>query len=159
MTDRRFVLRSSLVAACAALLGLTACASGMYGSTTRAPSATGVLLTGNLTGAQEVPPNTRPATGTAEVRFDKDSRVLTYKVTYTGLSGPVTGAHIHGPASPGANAPVVVPFTPGTEGQFSGQATLSAAQAGDLLAGLYYVNVHTAAHPGGEIRAQLRLAP
>jgi len=159
MTDRRFVLRSSLVAACAAALGLTACASGTYGSGDRTAAPAGVRLTGSLNGAQEVPPNTRPGTGMAEVRFDKDSRVLTYQVTYSGLSGPVTGAHIHGPAAPGANAPVVVPFTPGTEGQVSGQATLSAAQAGDLLAGLYYVNVHTAAHPGGEIRAQLRLAP
>lgn len=162
MTDRLPMLRSFLAAAAvtSAVLGLSACAGGSGGSGTRPGSV--VTLAGTLTGAQEVPSNTRAGQGVAQVRFDKDSRVLTYRVTYTGLSGPVSGAHIHGPAAPGANAPVVVPFTlvtPATEGTLAGQAALDPTQAGDLLAGLYYVNIHTAAHPGGEIRAQLRLAP
>ncbi len=174
MISSRVVTRSLLVAAAAAsALGLAACAGhtmghhhgqaagqpGYGGGMHRAMGAQAVMLTASLSGAQEVPPNTRPGTGTAEVRFDKDTRVLTYKVTYSGLSGPVIGAHIHGPAGPGANAPVVVPFSPAADGSLSGTATLNPTQAGDLLAGLYYVNLHTAAHPPGEIRGQLRLAP
>lgn len=135
---------------------------GLYGSAPApmpARVSSVVTLTASLSGAQEVPPNTRPGTGMADIRFDKDTRVLTYRVTHSGLSGPLTGAHIHGPAAPGANAGVVVPFSPAADGSISGTATLNPTQAGDLLAGLYYVNLHTAAHPGGEIRGQLRLQP
>lgn len=165
-TATRSVLRSSLASATVlAALALAGCAQ--YTRSQPATGATGmparisqgVVLTASMNGAQEVPANTRTATGKAEVRFDKDTRVLTYQVTYIGLSGPVTGAHIHGPAAPGVNGPVVVPFGAPADGTFTGTATLNPTQAGDLLAGLYYVNVHTAAHPGGEIRGQLRLQP
>ena len=63
-------------------------------------------------------------------------------------------AHIHGPAEPGANAPPVVPFA-NAASPISGTATLTDAQAADLMAGKYYVNVHTAANRGGEIRGQI----
>ena len=71
-------------------------------------------------------------------------------------TGPATMAHIHGPAAKGANAGVVVPF-PGAPGQAAveGKAKLTPTQYGDLAAGLYYVNVHTAQYPGGEVRGQL----
>lgn len=122
------------------------------------PASQVVLLTAQLNGAQEVPPTPGGGTGQGEFRFNKDTRELTYQVTYSGLSGPATGGHIHGPAAAGANAGVVVPFA-NPNSPISGKATLNPTQAGDLLAGLYYVNVHTAAFPGGEIRGQLRLAP
>jgi hypothetical protein len=77
------------------------------------------------------------------------------KVTFTGLSGEVTGAHIHGPASPGENAGVVIPFMTGLSGTITGQTNLTSAQALDLAAGRWYVNIHTVAFPGGEIRGQL----
>jgi hypothetical protein len=80
--------------------------------------------------------------------------VLTYKVTYSGLTGPATMGHIHGPALPGANAGVVVPFA-NPASPVSGTATLTAAQIADLTAGKYYANIHTAANPGGEIRGQI----
>ena len=67
---------------------------------------------------------------------------------------PAMAAHIHGPADPGANAPPVVPFAAATS-PISGTATLTDAQAADLAAGKYYVNVHTAANRGGEIRGQI----
>jgi Cu/Zn superoxide dismutase len=92
--------------------------------------------------------------GTAAVTYDTVSKALTYKVDYDGLTGPATMAHIHGPADPGANAGVQVPFTAAGAG-FAGTATLTDAQAADLQAGKYYVNVHTAANRGGEIRGQL----
>lgn len=130
--------------------------AGMGGMMSRPAQV--VTLTAALSGAQEVPPNDKSATGQAEVTFNKDTQELKYRVTYAGLSGPATGAHIHGPAAAGANGPVVVPFaSPGSP--ISGEARLNPTQAGDLLAGLYYVNIHTAAHPGGEIRGQLRLRP
>lgn len=109
-----------------------------------------------LTGAEEVPPVATGARGMAEVQFNTNTNALSWKVTYSGLSGPATGAHIHGPAGPGQNAGVVVPFANVTMQPIQGQTTLTAAQVADLVAGRWYVNVHSAAHPAGEIRGQLR---
>ncbi|MBY0382848.1 MAG: CHRD domain-containing protein [Xanthobacteraceae bacterium] len=108
----------------------------------------------NLTGASEVPSNDSKGTGTADVTYDTESKVLKWKVAYSGLSGPATMAHFHGPAEPGKNAPVLVPLKDTASGA-EGSATLTDAQAADLLAGKMYINFHTAAHPGGEIRAQV----
>ena len=109
-----------------------------------------------LTGAQEVPPVTTGGNGTVDSTFDKSTNALTWTVTYSGLSGPVTAGHIHGPAAPGANAGVVIPFTGDLSSPIKGKATLTAAQAADLAAGRYYVNLHTAKNPNGEIRGQLK---
>lgn len=108
----------------------------------------------NLTAASEVPPNDSKGTGTADVSFDTSSKLLTWKVSYSGLTGPVTMAHFHGPAEPGKNAGIMVPFKDTASGA-EGSATLTDSQAADLMAGKLYVNVHTKAHPGGEIRAQV----
>ena len=64
-----------------------------------------------LSGAQEVPPVNTAASGTAEVQLNTNTNALTWKVTYSGLSAAPTGGHIHGPAAPGANARVLIPFT------------------------------------------------
>lgn len=117
-------------------------------------SAEKVTMKLNLTGANEVPPNDSKGTGTADVNFDTASKLLTWKVTYSGLTGPVTMAHFHGPAEPGKNAGIMVPFKDVASGA-EGSATLTDAQATDLMSGKLYVNVHTKAHPGGEIRAQV----
>ena len=112
-------------------------------------------LAARLTAAAEVPPNPTTGSGALEARYNTDTQILKWKVTYTGLTGPVTGAHFHGPASPGTNTGVVVPFPGPLASPIEGEAKLSAIQASDLLAGKWYVNLHTAAYPGGEIRGQV----
>ena len=107
-----------------------------------------------LTGAAEVPPNSSAASGTLEATLAKDTNILKWKIVYSGLSGPATMAHFHGPAMAGSNAGVVVPFASAAS-PIEGQATLTPAQVADLMAGKWYANVHTAANPGGEIRGQV----
>src|SRR3954464_15471088 len=107
-----------------------------------------------LDGKPEVPANTSAATGTADIDYDAASKKLSWKLNYSGLSGPATAAHFHGPAEPGKNAGVAVPISNAASGS-EGSATLTDAQAADLAGGKYYVNIHTAANPGGEIRGQV----
>lgn len=108
-----------------------------------------------LTGASEVPPNTSPGTGNLTATYDTTSKVLAWRGTVSGLTGNATAAHFHGPAEPGKNAPVLVPAPGVTTGPFQGSATLTDDQARILTAGQTYFNVHTAAHPGGEVRGQV----
>jgi len=152
----------ALASGCANLSGGSSAGSGTP-PTSSAPAAAPAaaapaVYAATLSPAEEVPPAANSkGQGAAEVSFDQKTMELTWKVAYTGLTGPATMAHIHGPASPGSNAGVVVPF-PGVAGAqgAQGKQTLTQAQYGDLAAGLYYVNVHTAQYPGGEIRGQLR---
>ncbi len=108
-----------------------------------------------LDAKSEVPPNTSSGTGTADLDYDNASKKLSWKITYSGLSGPATAAHFHGPADAGANAGVAVAIPNAGTSPVEGNATLTDAQAADLMAGKYYINVHTAANPGGEIRGQM----
>jgi hypothetical protein len=108
-----------------------------------------------LDGKSQVPPNTSAATGTADIDYDPASKKLSWKLSYSGLSGPATAAHFHGPAEPGKSAGVAVAIPNATSSPVEGSATLTDAQAADLTAGRYYVNIHTAANPGGEIRGQV----
>ncbi len=108
-----------------------------------------------LDSKSEVPPNTSAGTGTADVDYDAGSKKLTWTLTYSGLSGPATAAHFHGPAEAGKNAGVKVPIPNATSSPAEGSAILTDEQAADLTAGKYYINVHTAANPGGEIRGQV----
>jgi hypothetical protein len=150
-------VRSTLALAVA--FGVAGCAHqmGAMGKSSSSSSSNVKTYTATLAAADEVPPATdSQGKGTAEVRVDTSTNEMTWKVSYSGLTGPATMGHIHGPAAKGQNASVVVPFT-NVAGQTSaeGQAKLTPAQYGDLAAGLYYVNIHTAKHPGGEIRGQL----
>ena len=137
-----------LTATIASLLGLGACSVPPA-----APPST--ALTAHLAGASEVPGVMTGATGTLEATLTPTSNVLTWKVTYSGLSGTVTAAHFHGPAMAGQNAGVVVPITGNLTSPIVGSAMLSASQAADLSSGKWYVNLHTAANPGGEVRGQV----
>jgi CHRD domain len=93
--------------------------------------------------------------GAATASLDTTSKMLTWDVEYSGLSGPATAAHIHGPADPGANAAIAVPFSGNLASPIKGSATLNDAQIQQLEAGKWYVNIHTEASKGGEIRGQL----
>jgi CHRD domain-containing protein len=108
-----------------------------------------------LDGKAEVPPNASAATGTADIDYDPASKKLSWKLSYTGLSGPATAAHFHGPAEAGKSAGVAVAIPNATSSPAEGSATLTDAQAADLVAGKYYVNIHTKDHPSGEIRGQV----
>ena len=77
-----------------------------------------------------------------------------YKGSYSGLSGPATGLHFHGPAGPTQNAGIIIPVNP-PAASFEGSATLTEAQANDLLAGRWYLHIHTETHRGGELRGQV----
>ncbi|HUZ74290.1 MAG TPA: CHRD domain-containing protein [Stellaceae bacterium] len=127
------------------------------GSATLAQAAT-MSFAVPLSGAAQVPPVTTAGTGTADLTYDPATRVVTWSVTYSGLSGPATMAHFHGPAAAGKNAPVEVWLTHKGEkvtSPIKGTATLSPAEAKQFMAGDLYINVHTKAHPGGEIRGQV----
>jgi hypothetical protein len=111
-----------------------------------------------LTGAQQVPPVETSGSGAADLTYDSATRVLTWSVTYSGLSAPATMAHFHGPAAAGANGPVTIWISnkgAAVESPIKGEATLTPEQAAQFTAGDWYVNVHTSAHPGGEIRGQV----
>jgi len=123
------------------------------------PNSNTSAMTTRLSGASEVPPVTSSASGTVEANLNKRTSELSWTVTYSGLSGPATGAHFHGPAMAGANAGVVMPITGSLTSPIRGVASLTAAQAADLMAGKWYVNLHTAANPNGEIRGQLPARP
>jgi hypothetical protein len=110
-----------------------------------------VALTAVINGRQEVPPTPSAATGTFVGVFNKDTRVLNYTVTYTGFT-PTMG-HLHRGA-PGTNGPVVVPFSSLTS-PITGTFTFSEADAALLLNNGFYVNLHSAAFPGGEIRGNI----
>jgi hypothetical protein len=133
-----------------------ACAAGIAwaGLAEAAP----LSFTVQLTGAQQVPPVQTAGTGSAAITFDPSTRAITWTVTYSGLSGPATMAHFHGPAEAGKNGPVVVWLSKQgspAPSPFNGEATLTPEQAQQFMAGEWYVNVHTQAHPGGEIRGQV----
>jgi hypothetical protein len=149
MMTRQTILRTTVAASLLAL--------GLAGCGQMRPSQKMDIFEATLSGTQEVPPNASPGRGTAEVQVNSNTNTLTWKVTYSGLSGPATGGHIHGPAAPGANAGIVVPFTGNLNAQpVQGQAQITPAQMADLSAGMWYVNIHSAQFPGGEIRGQLR---
>ncbi len=103
------------------------------------------------------------------ILFDTDQRILQLAIGYgsaagfTDLTGPATAMHIHGVAPAGTSAGVLVslePYSfpaadPSKGGVIFGNVPFPTDQVSNLLAGLTYVNVHTALNPGGEIRGQL----
>ncbi len=111
-----------------------------------------VTYTATLNGSNEVPANNSTATGTATLTFNKDTQVFTLKVVHTVVNA--TAGHIHIGAA-GTNGSVVFPFVSVASPINFTSSVLDGAQEDDLNAGLYYVNIHTATFPGGEIRGQL----
>lgn len=111
-----------------------------------------------LTGDQEAPPVATPAQGVAGITYDDETNELGWSVAFTDLSAPLVDAHFHGPAPIGvpAGVQVPIPFTPGvTNDTLVGTATITEEQEQQLLAGLWYVNLHSSDWPNGEIRGQV----
>ncbi len=121
----------------------------------------------HLSGGQEVPPVETNATGQAVFQLSKDGSELSYKLIVANIED-VMAAHIH-MGGPGVNGGVIVGlYTDGLiEGRFSGilaQGVISEAVMGEaafadlisqIMSGNTYVNVHTSANPGGEVRGQI----
>lgn len=80
-----------------------------------------------LDGKAEVPPNASTGTGTADIDYDPATKKLSWKVTYSGLSGPATAAHFHGPADVGKNGGVAVAIPNAGTSPAEGSATLTDA--------------------------------
>jgi hypothetical protein len=143
MHVRKFLL-------CAASFGLVALATA---------GRTDIInLTSSIDGIQAGTGS--PATGSATMTFDDQSSLLTWNITWGPLEGDITVAHFHGPAPPGQNAGIQVNWgeISGLVSPSIGEATLSSTQAADLLAELYYINIHSSVDPGGEIRGQVLIA-
>ena len=116
-----------------------------------------VMLHASLDGSQEQPVNFSYGRGTADVTYDKSTKTLSWTVTFDNLTGEVKAAHFHGPAPEGQNAGVQVSIGDnGLASPLQGSATLTDEQAADLLAGQWYVNIHTSTYPDGEIRGWLK---
>jgi CHRD domain len=145
--DSRFSRRALILAAC------------LGGFVWAAPAqAQAISFNVPLSGAQSVPPVDTGGTGTAKLTYNPATRVVTWDISYNGLSSPATMAHFHGPAEPGKNGPVVIWLTKqGTppENPIKGEATLTPEQAQQFTAGQWYINLHTQSHPAGEIRGQV----
>ena len=120
-----------------------------------AAQAQQVQYKAQLNGAQEVPPVQTQGTGAALVNADPKTGAVSWSVTYAGLSGPAAAAHIHCGAGPGANAGVAVSLGTNLNSPIQGTGMMTAPQMQQLQAGQCYVNIHTAANKGGEIRGQL----
>jgi len=124
-----------------------------------------------MDGTKEVPANASTATGVTQAYYNQATKTLTYKVYWSGLSGNATKAHIHGTGETGVNVELssllqTLPSFPLTAtGSFSGTVFMDGIifKEEQLLAGQYYINIHTATYPGtaakpyGEIRGQLLL--
>ncbi len=110
-----------------------------------------------LDGGQEVPPVMTDGRGSAVVELDRAAGMIKWDIEFSDLSGPATAAHFHGPAEPGVSAGVRLGIhaTSGTASPMIGEAAISPSFAQEVVDGLWYVNIHTAMHPGGEIRGQV----
>ncbi len=154
MQTRRNITRLAIggiaTAAAAFTLALSGCTSMMQPSNMAA-------FTTQLRGANEVPSNASTGSGSVDAAFNKDTLQLRWKVTFTGMTGAPTMGHFHGPAAVGANAGVALGWNNPVTSGLEGSATLTAAQAADLMAGKWYANIHSAAFPGGELRGQMTL--
>jgi len=112
-----------------------------------------------LSGANEVPSVVGDGYGIAEISFDRQSYILKWTIKYSELSGPATAAHFHSPASLGQNADVVIPISGSLDSPIRGFAKLSGHQIDQLIVGNWYLNIHTALNPQGEIRGQIKTFP
>ncbi|WP_276497076.1 CHRD domain-containing protein [Pontibacter litorisediminis] len=144
------------------MLGLGSCNDDDDDNTPAPMEEIVVLKEVTLSGAQEVPANSSEATGTFKGQYNMDTNRLSYIITFDGITP--TAMHFHKGAA-GMAGPVVIPINPGSnpysssnpfESPLSGTTpALTAEQEADLLAGNWFLNIHSADFPDGEIRAQI----
>ena len=162
-SSRALIASAGLIAAIVVSATAVACGSDDTVVTPKDPT-----FVTTMTGAGENPANATTGTGTATIV--KTNGVYSYTITYSGMSGALTGGHIHGPAATGTNAAVIVPFANATgagpsgtlTGTFTGtnSLTISPDSLDKLMtSGNAYVNLHTDLNKGGEIRGQLSRQP
>jgi hypothetical protein len=121
-----------------------------------AASAATVSYSARLSARSEIPKTDSKGTGRLHATFDPQTKAFDYTLTFENLTGPATVAHIHGPATRAQNAGVVVPLgDKNPTSPITGSVTLTDDQVKSLQSSKLYVNVHTAANPGGEIRGQI----
>ncbi len=122
-----------------------------------ASRAEGIWFRAHLRGDVEVPPVTTPGRGEAQVLLDTELRELRWTIRYQDLLTPLSAAHFHGPAATNGNAPILVPIGSKLDrsGVITGKGSVNDQQIQDILAGRWYINVHTPTNPSGEIRGQL----
>ncbi len=124
-----------------------------------AASASTLNYTAKLTGRSEIPKTDSKGKGKLEATFDTGSKVFNYTLSFENLTGPATAAHIHGPATRAQSAGVVAPLGDKSPASpVTGSITMTDDQVKMLESHKLYVNVHTAANPGGEIRGQITRA-
>jgi len=133
----------------------------MMGALLAVTSASGEILhfRAKLAPASEAPSNQRRAEGVAELTLDTESKILSWKVTYSGLSGPLIGAHFKAPPEPGSAVGATMDLAPHLTNPVVSSTRLNDIQIGDLRAGLWSVNLLTAKNPHGELRGDLERAP
>lgn len=112
-----------------------------------------LTFTADMLSSAQVPANDSAGKGTAELIVDTDTKKVAWTISVEGLTGDATAAHAHGPASATETAPPVIDMSGAM--MMKGSADITEAQWTDIKAGKYYVNVHTAKFPDGEIRGQL----
>ena len=112
-------------------------------------------FTAELNGSSQVPPTDSKARGKGDFTYDDTSKKLTWTITYWGLSDKAKSAHLHGPASEGANADTMITVSP-LQSPIKGAAILTEEQVKALTSGDMYFDVHSAKYPEGEIRGQLK---
>ena len=132
------------------VMTFTSCDDDDYKNSNTGPSIT--TFTATINGASEVPANNSTATGTATLSFNNTTKV--FLVTVTHSLAMASAGHIHLGAA-GSNGGVVFPFSSFASPISYTSVALTPAQEADLKANLYYVNLHSAAFPAGEIRGQL----
>ena len=141
-------MRSTMLLAGVAFAGLMAAAIPA--------SAETIQYKAMIMPSSEVPPVTNSkGMGDLAATYDTATKVLTYTATYSGLTGPATAAHFHGPAPVGKAAGVMVPINGDLASPIKGTVTLTDDQAKALTGGDMYFNIHTPANKGGGMRGQV----